>query len=236
MSQRYFLAQPPEGHTAVLAGDEARHLSRVMRAKPGDSLTLFDGAGRSWPATITSLDRNRVELALGEAVTEPATTGRAVTLAVALPKGDRQKWLIEKLTELGVTRLIPLRSTRSVAEPTAAALDRLRRGVIEACKQCGRSRLLEIGPPQSLADLLASEPETCLRLLTDREGIPFATIEATESRDLLAAIGPEGGFTVDEIAAAEAAGFIRVSLSRQILRIETAAVALAAVAGQGQSA
>ncbi len=236
MSQRYFLAQPPEGHTAVLDGDEARHLSRVMRAKPGDSLTLFDGAGRSWPATITSLDRTRVELALGEVVTEPTATSRAVTLAVALPKGDRQKWLIEKLTELGVTHLIPLRSTRSVAEPTAAALDRLRRGVIEACKQCGRSRLLEIGPPQSLADLLASEPETCLRLLTDREGIPFATIEATESRDLLAAIGPEGGFTTDEIAAAEAAGFIRVSLSQQILRIETAAVALAAVAGQGHSA
>ncbi len=123
-----------------------------------------------------------------------------------------------------------------MAEPTAAALDRLRRGVIEACKQCGRSRLLEIGPPQSLADLLASAAETSLRLLTDREGVPFATLDAAGRSDLLAAIGPEGGFTPDEIAAAEAAGFIRVSLSRQILRIETAAVALAAVAGQGYSA
>jgi len=232
MSQRYFLAQPPEGHTAVLTGDEARHLSRVMRAKPGDRLTLFDGAGHSWPATISSIDRNRVELTLGEVVSEPTSTNRAVTLAVALPKGDRQKWLIEKLTELGVTRLIPLRCTRSVAEPTATALDRMRRGVIEACKQCGRSRLLEIAPSQSLTTLLASKTGTNLRLLTDPEGMPFATIDADGSSDLLVLIGPEGGFTPDEITAAKAAGFIRVSLSRQILRIETAAIALAAITGQ----
>jgi len=231
MSQRYFLTSPPAASRAVLEGDEARHVARVMRAKPGDDLEVFDGTGCWWPATITGVGRDEIGLEVGEAVSEPAGDGPQLTLAVALPKGDRQKWLIEKLTELGVARLVPLKTTRGVAEPTAAAIERLRRGVIEACKQCGRCRLLEITAADSLESIARLAPAG-RRLLADPAGLPLAAAGRLTGSNLLAAIGPEGGFTVEEIAAAEAAGFHRISLGPHILRIETAAVAMAAITGQ----
>jgi 16S rRNA (uracil1498-N3)-methyltransferase len=226
MSQRYFLTTPPAGSRAILAGDEARHVVRVMRAQPGTGLEVFDGEGQWWAATVLGIERGLVQLELGECHREPIT-GPSLTLAVALPKGDRQKWLIEKLTELGVTRLIPLRTVRGVAEPTAAAIERLRRGVIEACKQCGRCRLLQIAEANTLESLATLQP-TAQRLLADPDGLPLAAATTSTGGDLLVAIGPEGGFTVEEIATAEAAGFQRVSLGPHILRIETAAIAMAA--------
>ena len=226
MSQRYFLTTPPAGSRAVLEGDEARHVARVMRAQPGTELEVFDGQGQWWTATVLGIERGTVRLELGECQNEP-TTEPSLTLAVALPKGDRQKWLIEKLTELGVTRLIPLRTVRGVAAPTAAAIERLRRGVIEACKQCGRCQLLQIAEASTLESLGTQQP-TAQRLLADPGGLPLAAAVASTGGDLLAAIGPEGGFTVEEIATAEAAGFKRVSLGPHILRIETAAIAMAA--------
>jgi 16S rRNA (uracil1498-N3)-methyltransferase len=227
MSQRYFLTTPPAGNRAFLEGDEARHVARVMRARTGDSLEVFDGQGRWWTATITEIDRGKVELELGTGSSEPTAAGGRLTLAVALPKGDRQKWLIEKLTELGVDRLVPLQTTRGVAEPTAAAIERLRRGVIEACKQCGRCRLLEITAPGTLQSIVSLAPPA-RRLLADPAGRPLAAAATPANGDLLVAVGPEGGFTAEEVAAAEAAGFRRVSLGPHILRIETAAIAMAA--------
>jgi len=227
MSQRYFLTTPPAGSRAVLEGDEARHVARVMRAQSGDRLDVFDGQGNWWTATVTGIDREQVQLELGACFSETTASGSGLTLAVALPKGDRQKWLVEKLTELGVARLIPLRTVRGVAAPTAAAIERLRRGVIEACKQCGRCRLLEIAEAASLESLANLQP-TAQRLLADPGGGPLAAAATPAGSDLLVAIGPEGGFTAAEIAAAEAAGFKRVSLGPHILRIETAAIAIAA--------
>jgi len=227
MSQRYFLTTPPAGNRAFLEGDEARHVARVMRARTGDSLEVFDGQGRWWTATVTEIDRGKVELELGAGSSEPTAAGGRLTLAVALPKGDRQKWLIEKLTELGVDRLVPLQTTRGVAEPTAAAIERLRRGVVEACKQCGRCRLLEITAPGTLQSIVSLAPPARL-LLADPTGRPLAAAATPTGGDLLVAVGPEGGFTTEEVAAAEAAGFRRVSLGPHILRIETAAIAMAA--------
>ncbi len=231
MSQRYFLTTPPTGSRAVLEGDEGRHVARVMRARPGDGLEVFDGQGHWWTATVTGVDRSDVQLELGRCFSEPAGTGVSLTLAVALPKGERQKWLIEKLTELGVARLVPLQTVRGVAEPTTAAIERLRRGVIEACKQCGRCRLLEITAPSPLNALTSLQP-TAQRLLADPGGLPLATAATPTGGDLLVAVGPEGGFTAEEVATAAAAGFKRVSLGPHILRIETAAIAMAAIAGQ----
>ncbi len=231
MSKRYFLATPPVGSRAVLEGDEARHVARVMRAKPGENLEVFDGTGRWWPATVTGIGRNEIGLELGDPVSEPDRDGPRLTVAVALPKGDRQRWLVEKLTELGVSRLVPLRTSRGVAEPTPAAVDRLRRGVVEACKQCGRCRLLEIAAAGTLESAAAGIP-TGRRLLADRGGGPLLAAANSACDSLLVAVGPEGGFTAEEMAAAEAAGFARVSLGPHILRIETAAIAAASIAGQ----
>jgi len=232
MSERFFLASAPVGNRAVLTGDEARHLSRVLRGQPGDEVVVFAGTGVAWPARIVRVARDEVELELADPRTDPNTDparpGPRLTLAVALPKGERQKWLVEKLTELGVDRLVPLVTTRGVAEATEAARGRLERGVIEACKQCGRNTLLEIAAPQTIATLLA-DVAAGLAIVADPHAPSLdATAVRAAGRDIVGLVGPEGGFTGAEIAAAERAGAIRAGLGPHILRIETAAIALAA--------
>ena len=231
MSHRFFLSQTPTEDTARLEGDEARHLARVMRAKTGDTVELFDGQGTSWTATVQAIQRDHVSLHLDEKQSETISNKPTITLAVALPKGDRQKWLIEKITELGTDSLVPLTTTRSVAEPTAAAISRLQRGVIESCKQSGRNRLLEITQPQSLHNLLTTSSAS-LRILACPDGTPMQSILLKPIDNILIAIGPEGGFTDEEIRTANASGFAQMSLCQNILRIETAAIAAAVIAGQ----
>ncbi|MFM7035396.1 MAG: RsmE family RNA methyltransferase [Planctomycetia bacterium] len=231
MSERFFLAAPPRDGRGILEGDEARHCSRVLRVKLGDVISVFDGRGSEWPARVAGIGRDAVTLDLGEPrPAEPATPIR-LTLAVALPKGDRQKWLVEKSSELGVTRLVPLITERGVAEATDAARARLERAVIEACKQCGRNTLMEIAAPATVGELAARHPAS-LRLIAHPGGAPLGDQPiATSGRDvqeIVAAIGPEGGFTPEEFHLATAAGFLPVSLGAHILRVETAAIALAA--------
>ena len=226
MSERFFLPATPRDGRAVLDGDEARHLVRVLRGQVGDAVRVFDGRGGEWFARVTLVGRDRVELAIERSVEpRPAAGGARVTLAVALPKGERQKWLVEKLTELGVERLVPLVTSRGVAEATAAARTRLERGVIEACKQCGRTTLMEIAAPLSIGELAAATPGA-VRLLADPAAAPARGWPAATG-EIIAAVGPEGGFTSDEAAAAVQQGFVPVSLGPHILRVETAAVALA---------
>ena len=234
MSERFFLATAPTGDQAVLTGDEARHLVRVLRGRPGDEIVVFAGTGVAWPARIVTIGRDEVALALGAAIPDPAADRPRLTIAVALPKGERQKWLVEKLTELGVDSLVPLVTARGVAEATAAARTRLERGVVEACKQSGRNRLMEIAPPQSVAALLAAAADALL-ILADPQAPPLdAAAALAAGRPVVGLVGPEGGFTADERAAAEQAGAIRAGLGPHVLRIETAAIALAArLAGDG---
>src|SRR5579871_5731423 len=141
MSERFFVATPITGQLAVLTDTEAHHLAHVMRAKAGDAVMLFDGMGCEFTAEIKSISKSRVELIVLERCEVNRESASALTLAVALPKGDRQRWLIEKVVELGTTTLVPLETERGVAQPTSSALERLRRQVIEASKQCGRNRL-----------------------------------------------------------------------------------------------
>lgn len=227
MSERFFIPDPPVAGQVVLVGDEARHLVRVLRAKVGDDVVVFAGQGSEWPARIVRLGRDEAELETGPEKHDQATQLCSLTLAVALPKGERQKWLVEKLTELGVARLVPLETERGVAEATAAACDRLRRGVIEACKQCGRNTLMEIGEPQSVAAALAERPQATLAIIAHPGGGPLEPA-VVHGRQILALVGPEGGFTAAEVEAAERAGAMPTSLGPHILRIETAAIALAA--------
>lgn len=227
MSERFFLSTPPRDGRAVLAGDEARHLARVMRCTVGDEVVVFDGRGTSWQARVASIGRDEVGLEVGEAVTESRSTRVPVTLAVALPKGERQKWLVEKLTELGVERLVPLATTRGVAEATPAAVERLTRGAIEACKQCGRDAVMTIAPPRSVAEIVRDTSSGATLVVADRDGLPVDAL-VEEGRSVVALVGPEGGFTAEELATVEAAGGRRVSLGPHVLRVETAAIALAA--------
>jgi len=227
MSESFHLATPPVAGRAELVGDEARHLARVLRARVGDEICVFDGSGRAWPARIATIGRDRVGLDVGPPLAA-AVPPLPLTLAVALPKGDRQKWMVEKLTELGCGRLVPLVTHRGVAEATPGALERLGRSVIEACKQCGRNTLLDIAAPAPLAAVLAGRDPAALGIIADPAGEPLGPLLAGHPAPIVALVGPEGGFTDEELAAATAAGFRRVTLGPHVLRVETAAVAIAA--------
>lgn len=229
MSERFFVETPIRGAQVDLSGPEAQHLAKVLRAKPGDRVTLFDGSGAEFVAVVSDVGRQRVALELTERLEIDRELAREVTLAVALPKGDRQQWLVEKATELGIRRIVPLITERSVAQPVDSALARLRRWVIEASKQCGRNRLLEIAPPAKWSDL-AREAYGGEKWFAHPDGSTKMASGKPES-PVVIAIGPEGGWTAEEVAAAAASGWTEVSLGPRILRVETAAVALAVWAG-----
>ncbi|HEX4147719.1 MAG TPA: RsmE family RNA methyltransferase, partial [Pirellulales bacterium] len=210
-------------------------LLHVMRAQAGDRVLLFDGRGGEFLAEVAALGRSQVELRILERRTIDRELPLRAVLGVALPKGDRQAWLVEKAVELGVAELVPLVSERSVAQPLDKALERLRRAVVEASKQCGRNRLMEISAASGWAEFVGSPPQGTICWLAD----PQASLSAAEALEpLLAgslpsewrvAIGPEGGLTSAECELAAAAGWQRVSLGPRTLRVETAALALAAL-------
>jgi 16S rRNA (uracil1498-N3)-methyltransferase len=233
MSDRYFVDAPIEGDQAILAGSEAHHLAHVMRAKAGDLVTLFDGSGAEFSARVARVGRALIELAVLSRAVVDRELPLQLTLGIALPKGERQRWLVEKATELGVHRLVPLTTAHSHQAPSAAALGRLRRTVIEASKQCGRNRLMHVAPRQALADFLTAAPCDALRLIA-QVGAPAprqvldAAAAVPPPRELALAIGPEGGFSAAETELATAAGWQPIGLGRRVLRVETAALALVA--------
>lgn len=236
--ERFFLSRPLQlamrDATVELADSEAHHLLHVLRAKVGDRVGLFNGQGDEAVAELVSHRKRSAELRILDCWTTPAESDELI-LATALPKGDRARWLVEKATELGVTRIIPLRTTRSVVEPGEGKMDKLTQAAIAACKQSGRSRLPRLDSLTPLNDVLrefsASLP-TRILLLADpcaerNVGQLFESL-GKAPQATIALIGPEGGFTADEHSAAIAAGALPVRLGSHILRIETAALAISA--------
>jgi 16S rRNA (uracil1498-N3)-methyltransferase len=231
MTERFFVDPPVSGETETvwLEAAESRHLAKVMRAKLGDEVTLFDGGGCEFAARIVEIDRNRVELRIVSRKAIDRELPIPITLGVALPKGDRQRWLVEKCVELGVGRLVPLKTTRSVAQPSDQALLRLSRFVVEASKQCGRNRLMLIGPATDFGQFVRFAEPRGGRWIADPSGQPIATGHWTGG-ELCVAIGPEGGFTADELGLAHDHQWQCLNLGPRILRVETAAAAVTAIA------
>ena len=235
MSERFFVEPPITGEGVELSGPEAHHLTHVMRAKPGDEVVLFDGGGAEFVGRVEKVGKHLVTLAVVARKEIDREVARPIVLGVALPKGERQKWLVEKVTELGVTTLVPLLTRRGVAQPVETALARLRRSVIEASKQCERNRLMEIAEPASLAEFFASAPTDSRRWLAHPGGADVSRnshsmnlADGEKPSPTYIAVGPEGGFADEEVAAAVAAGWTCVDLGPRILRVETAAILLAA--------
>ena len=239
MSDRYFVDHPISLGRVTLTGPEAHHLMHVMRAGPGTQVTLFDGHGAEFPAVVQQVRRSEVELSVVSCDPVDRELPIELTLGVALPKGDRQKWLIEKAVELGVTQLAPLRTERAVAQPVEQAILRLRRSVIEASKQCGRNRLMQIVAPQNWSDFVRETADVPCRLLAhpqpeiapmysgSQENAAGKPARYTAMKTVVA-VGPEGGLTDDEVTLALAAGWRLIDLGPRILRIETAALAMVA--------
>lgn len=228
MADRFFCPDAPIDGRLNLGDDEAYHLARVRRVEPGEVVEIFDGQGGSFPTRVERITREGVELVVtGERVEEPGPPF-SLTLATAAPKGDRFEWLVEKATEIGVARLVPLVTGRTVVVPGRGKLDRIRRRVIEACKQCGRNRLMTIEKPRPWLEFVREESAPA-RLVAHPGGLSarrWPRVATGQSATL--AIGPEGGFGDDEIEAAAALGWQIASLGRTLLRIETAGLAGAA--------
>jgi 16S rRNA (uracil1498-N3)-methyltransferase len=231
MGQRFFVDNPITSEQAILLGSEAHHLQHVLRASMGDEVILLDGSGYEFVARVTGLARSHVELVVLASRLVDRELPREIVVGVALPKADRQRWLIEKLVELGVARIVPLRTRRSVVHPDSRSLVKLRRSVTEASKQCGRTRLLEVTELVPLADYLRAASSSASRWIADPAGIPPCSAPGGAASHFLA-VGPEGGWTDDELSSAREAGWHVVSLGARILRIETACLVLAALLSQ----
>jgi len=228
MAERFYCpeAGAPGAERLTLVGDEAVHLGRVRRVRAGAFVEVFDGLGYATRAEVLEVTKSRVELRrVGDPLPDRAPALR-LTLATAVPKGERFDWLVEKATELGVDRIIPLVTERSVVDPKPGKVERGRRVVIEAAKQSGRNRLLSIEPTAAWADLLRSGQGAESRYVAQPDGRSFDRWPAPGPRQTaVVAVGPEGGFTDDEVEAARAAGWTTLGLGATLLRIETAGLA-----------
>jgi 16S rRNA (uracil1498-N3)-methyltransferase len=216
----------------LVEGPEAHHLRTVCRRRPGDAVCLFNGDGREYPARVVSLDRRGVTLEVLGIESPQRERGFRLEVAAPLPRGDRAQFLVEKLTEIGVTDFVPLRTTRSVVHPREAKHQKVERHVIEASKQCGRNVLLRVGPLTAWLDYCRRGDLPARKLL----GHPGAmALPEAAAVDTVVAVGPEGGFTEEEVEAAQAAGWGLLSLGPRILRVETAAIVLATLAATPQA-
>lgn len=234
MTDRFFCPSIPATNVTHLEGTEAHHLQRVLRKSVGDEIEIFDGSGRVAKAEITAVSKKSVALKILQASETPEPAGQ-ITLATAVPKGDRFRWLVEKAVELGVDRLIPLITEHSVVKPGEGKRDKMEQVVIEACKQSGRNRLMLIEEPQTWTDFLHMQfTETKIfdwAGIATPGGPPLAEVVSEGlPESVVFLIGPEGGWTETEVTQAREAGAIAVGLGPNILRIETAAIALAAFA------
>jgi 16S rRNA (uracil1498-N3)-methyltransferase len=231
MADRFYTPDALGPGEAFLTGAEAHHLTTVRRIGPGDEVVLFNGDGNEYPALVVVAGKKQVTLHVHR--TEPTDRELPFPLVVAsaLPKGDRADFLVEKLTELGVTRFVPLVTERAVVRPKPATVEKFARAVIEASKQCGRNRLMAVDPPREWTALLRLDDLPATRLVL-HTGPALPGVSAS-GEGVAVAVGPEGGFTAAEVEAAAARGWRAVSVGPRVLRVETAAVAVAALLGRG---
>jgi 16S rRNA (uracil1498-N3)-methyltransferase len=231
MTRRRWLADEVRGDKAALTGKHAEHLSRVLRARVGQEFDVSAG-GRVRRGRVVAVGEERVEFALGEELPAPAEA--QTTLLVAIYKFDRMEWALEKLTELGAARVVPVIARRTdsrLAKAAAKRVERWRRIAQEAAEQSRRLEPPEIDAPVKLKDAVAIAALTRVVLAESEQAVSLADVVRVDppGESLALAIGPEGGWTEDELRLFAEAGWTAASLGKRILRAETAAIAAMAV-------
>ena len=238
LTRVYVGATLTPGSVVELPPDTASHLAKVLRARGGDELILFNGDGREFNGAIDAVRGSRVSASVGDGRQVDRESPLAITLVQCVPRGDRMDFIVQKATELGVARIVPVLSQRSVVRLDAAQAEskamHWRAVAVSACEQCGRNRLPAIDAAQPLLNYLGDSPVHAWPRLVFAPGsaAPPADLgqRATADSDTAKtfaeiAIGPEGGFADDELEAFRVSGFSRVVLGPRILRTETAAIA-----------
>lgn len=217
----------------LIDGQEFMHLKKVLRLGPGDRITVFDDSGWEHDAIIRELSAERGEIEIVRSYEAGRESALQVTLGVALTKGEKMDFVVEKATELGVQKIVPFTSTFSVpkldVDKIAARTARWRKIALSATKQCGRTRVPEILPLCKFETLVKSDSAQALKLLfwedEQHQSLRQAHEKYSQAKSLLLAVGPEGGFANQEAALAKSHGFEPIHLGRRILRAETAALA-----------
>lgn len=218
------------GQSITLDEGKARYVSRVLRLKKGDEITVFDGSGPEYRGTVASLGRHRASIDVTKEITADRESPLRIHLLQGISRGDRMDHVVQKTTELGVTHITPVLTEYSVVKLTnerAAKRTHHWRGIVaSACEQCGRNVLPAVDEPVALRDALGGfvgQPGT--RIFLDPRGSAGPGVHEPQDDQLVVLIGPEGGFSAAEFELAEAAGFIATRFGPRILRTETAAIA-----------
>src|SRR5215467_7757364 len=229
MTRRRWIADESSDNQAALTGTHADHLVRVLRARIGQEFDIAVGTAVR-RGQITSIADNRVEFELGEEL--PTAASIQITLLLAIFKFDRMEWAIEKCTELGVARIVPVIARRTDTHLASAATkraERWRRIAIEAAEQSRRTSPPEIADPAKLKDALRASQALRIVLSESEQETTLRGVLATAGDEVSLAVGPEGGWTNEEQQTFQEAGWLAASLGPTILRAETAAIAAIAI-------
>jgi len=227
---RFFLASL-DGERLTLVGDEAHHAVRVRRLGVGDEVELFDAQGGEARGRIVEVETNRVDIRVSERH-KRHTRGATLMVAAAIPKGERADWMVEKLAELGVAILVPLITARGVVRPSEAKLERWRRKCVEAAKQCGAPYPMSVAVPVGIAGLANLMRGVDCVFVADpdlRWGAYTQRANELQKANGMVIIGPEGGWTAGELKLLMESGAQPVRLTQTTLRVESAAIAMAAL-------
>ncbi len=230
MTRRRWIADEVSDNRAVLTGDHADHLIRVLRARVGQEFDIV-AAGIVRHGRVLEIAQRRVEFQLGDEI--QSTPPASVTILLAIFKFDRMEWAIEKCTELGVSKIVPVIARRTESHLAAAApkrVERWRRISVQAAEQSRRTMPPEIGDPIKLREALAIPGKWRIVLAETEEHVRLRDIVVERHGDAILAIGPEGGWTEDELKLFQENGWSSVTLGTTILRAETAAIVATALA------
>jgi 16S rRNA (uracil1498-N3)-methyltransferase len=219
-----------------IEGEEVKHIRKVLRLKAGDKITVFNGLGNEYEGSILEEKPSSVLVKVENIFFPQKDSSLEVTLAQSLLKGEKMDFVIQKATELGVKEIIPFFSSRSVPLlERSRKLQRHRRWeriAVEASKQCGRGVVPKIESLKDYSEMLRiASPDGLRLILWEREGINLKEVfeRSEEEAKIFFVVGPEGGFSQEEVEEAEKSGFIPVVLGRRILRAETASLCLLSI-------
>lgn len=232
LTRLHVAAALADGNLLELPADSGAHIARVLRARPGDPLLLFNGGGEDFHAVIETVRGNRVTVLIGAATPVDNESPLQITLVQSVARGEKMDFVVQKATELGVARIVPVLTRRAVvkldAEQAQSKREHWQAVAVAACEQCGRARIPQVETPTPVLSYLGDLDGEQLRLVfevpTDADQ-PLHRGASRNVHDVVLAIGPEGGFEPEELEAFALAGFTRHSLGPRILRTETAALA-----------
>lgn len=229
---RFFTTQELAcGDTIALEAGPSQHIARALRMQAGAELLLFNGQGGQYPAVLVEVDKKRVVATLGDQLLEELESPLQVHLGIAVSRGERMDWVIQKATELGVSSVTPLFTERTEVklrgERAAKKTRHWQQIAVSACEQCGRNRLPNIVEPSALSAWLSTTAADHKLVLHHRAGQHDSSATTPTSIALL--IGPEGGLSEAEVDAAELAGYQSMRLGPRVLRTETAPLAALAI-------